>query len=135
MALPIMVHAMGPCSLDGYGLPYAFLLYIWHIIHLDKVLGRCGYAKWSFKRVRDCMGGRKQEGGSKKKTKEETDRDTKTTSDHSLRQRSFGSPEPDVLPSRCNNSCEVSFDPQEDVGTQRQEDPTGECRGGVPGPL
>ena len=48
------------------------------IIHVDKALGRCGYPKWSFRRVRESMDKKKQEGRASKKKKEEDDRDTKT---------------------------------------------------------
>ena len=33
------------------------------IIHVDKALGRCGYLKWSFKRVRGSMDKTKWEEG------------------------------------------------------------------------
>ena len=49
------------------------------IIHVDKVLGRCGYPKWSFRRVRESIEKKKQEARARKKKKEECDRDTKTT--------------------------------------------------------
>ena len=49
------------------------------IIHVDKALERCGYPKWSFRRVRESIDKKKQERGARKKKKEEGDRDTKTT--------------------------------------------------------
>ena len=60
------------------------------IIYVDKAMGRHEYPKWSFRRVKESMDKRKQEGGMKKKTKTKkkktkkkqkdvSDRDTKTT--------------------------------------------------------
>ena len=48
------------------------------IIHVEMALSRCGYLKWSFKRVRESMAKKKQEGGTRKK-KEEHDFDPQTT--------------------------------------------------------
>ena len=85
------------------------------IIQVDNALGRCGYPNWSFQRVRDSMDKKKKEGGAKK-TKEDSDRYTKTTVTIPYVQTGFGSPEPGVLLSWCSNSHEAS-DTQEDAGT------------------
>ena len=49
------------------------------VIHVDEALGRCGYPKWSFRRVRESMDKRQQEGGARTKKKEDGNRDSKTT--------------------------------------------------------
>ena len=40
------------------------------IIHVEKALKRCGYPKWSFRKVRESMDKKRQQGGTRKKKKE-----------------------------------------------------------------
>ena len=49
------------------------------IIHVDKALKRCRYPNWFFRRVRESMDKKKQEGYARKIKKEEGDKDTKPT--------------------------------------------------------
>ena len=63
------------------------------IIHVDKALCRYSYTNRPFTIVRDSMDKQKQEGGAKKKRKNEDSDIYTKTSHHSICQRRFKSPE------------------------------------------